>query len=136
MSIHPRFAKAILSGEKKVEFRRRKFGRCVEFILVYATSPIQKVVGFFQIDRVAEASPSELWNEYRDRGYIREEAFLRYYKGRRTGVAIEVGKVTAFDVPIRLTEISEGISVPQSYCYVSRNQFDRAISFLHPSALA
>ena len=39
MSIHPVYANAILTGDKKVEFRKRRLAADVTHVLVYATAP-------------------------------------------------------------------------------------------------
>ena len=45
MSIHPRYAEAILSGQKRVEFRKRRLAPDVTTVLVYATQPVGVLVG-------------------------------------------------------------------------------------------
>jgi predicted transcriptional regulator len=49
LSTKPRFAEAIMGGEKHVEFRRVRCRRDVKVVLVYATSPIQRLLGYFEV---------------------------------------------------------------------------------------
>ncbi|MEJ1229873.1 MAG: ASCH domain-containing protein [Galbitalea sp.] len=82
MAIHPEYADAIIAGDKKVEFRKRPFAQRVDKVLIYATSPVQKVVGEFGIEETVVAHPDELWKTYGDVGQIDQPDFDRYYEGR------------------------------------------------------
>lgn len=127
LSIHPTFADAILEGRKKVEFRRRPFGRPVNYILVYATSPISALVGFFKVSRVVADSPRALWERYSEVGCIEEPRFLQYYEGCESAVAISVKSPVAFEKPIDLAVLGLGVVPPQSYRYITREIFDLAV---------
>jgi predicted transcriptional regulator len=62
LSIRPEFVEKILSGEKLFEYRRRPFTRkCVSRMLIYATSPVCRVVGECQIDGVLSLPKPALW---------------------------------------------------------------------------
>ena len=63
LSIKPEYAKAIMSGKKRVEFRRKIFKRPVNKVYVYSSSPVKKIIGFFIIDSIIEDSPLRLWNK-------------------------------------------------------------------------
>lgn len=53
LSIKPEFANKIFEGSKKFEFRRSIFkNKQVKSIVVYASAPISKVIGEFEIDTV------------------------------------------------------------------------------------
>jgi predicted transcriptional regulator len=64
MSIHPRFAQAILAGTKLVELRRVPFKRPVTHVFIYETGSSGAVVGLFEVKRVVEASPRAVWKTY------------------------------------------------------------------------
>ena len=51
LSIKPEFCNAILQGEKFYEFRKRifKIQDEIDYVFVYSTSPIQKIVAAFRI---------------------------------------------------------------------------------------
>jgi predicted transcriptional regulator len=59
LSIRPEYAEAILNGTKRVEFRRTRFSRDVSFIVIYATQPVGKVVGWFEVDGIETSTPGE-----------------------------------------------------------------------------
>lgn len=127
LSIHPAFADAILEGRKKVEFRRRPFGRPVRYILVYATSPVSALVGFFTVSRVVADSPRALWARYGEVGCIEEPKFLQYYEGCESAIAIYVRSPVAFERPMDLAVLGLGAVPPQSYRYIPREIFDLAV---------
>jgi predicted transcriptional regulator len=125
LSIHPRFVLSILAGRKKVEFRRTGFRRTVEFAVVYATSPISKVVGYLKIGSVIEGTPSSLWRRFGQVGGISRAGFREYYAGRETGIALEISQVRALREAIPLRGINRTGRGPQSFEYLSPKQFER-----------
>ena len=118
MSIHPQHAFAILRGEKTVEFRKRSFRRPVEHVLLYATAPVRRLVGYFTIAEVEEASPTAIWDRHGRRGAISRSCFREYYRGTKTAVAIVVDEPIAFDRPRPLTDLLPGGYTPQSFLYL------------------
>ena len=53
LSIKPEYAEKIFEGTKKYEFRRSVFkNRNVKTVVVYASSPVQKVIGEFDIEHI------------------------------------------------------------------------------------
>ena len=125
LSVTPRFADHILSGNKKVEFRRVKFPSSVKHIVLYATSPIKRVVGFFEVDGIDEGSPHELWQRYHRLGSVEEEFFRTYYEGVSLGYAIQVGQVYALINPISLNDLCGFTAPPQSFRYLEGNTIAR-----------
>jgi len=118
MSLHPEFAHLILKGQKRVEFRKRRFAETVTHVVIYATDPVKQVLGFFEVSRLREDTPDKLWNRYKRRGGIARDAFSAYYKESRTGVAIEVGRVFELPRPLALSEVNK--TAPQSFAYLSQ----------------
>jgi predicted transcriptional regulator len=120
MSIHPHWASAIMEGRKRVEFRRSRFGRPVSHVVVYATSPVRRVVGYFEVSDLVDAAPAELWEMFADVGEIGADAFDGYFDGAESGVAIRVGRVSGLSTPIELEELIPSAVPPQSYRYADR----------------
>ena len=53
LSIKPQYADKILSGDKKFEFRRLLYkSPNVKKIIIYATSPVMRVIGEFDVATV------------------------------------------------------------------------------------
>ena len=76
-SVKPDYADRILSGEKKVEFRRVKCKKDIDTILIYATQPIAKIIGEVSVANVIEDTKEALWNFTSSCAGIEHEDFLR-----------------------------------------------------------
>ncbi|WP_140919455.1 ASCH domain-containing protein [Limnobaculum xujianqingii] len=119
LSIKPEFVDKILNGTKRFEFRKGVFKNDkVKSVVIYATMPVGMVVGEFNIQSIFSGSPSEVWNETSEYAGISKSFFDSYYEGREKAVAIEIGDVTKFDIPLPLDALGENITPPQSYRYL------------------
>ncbi len=118
LPIKPEYADKIFSGEKRYEFRRAIFkNREVTHIVVYASSPISKVVGEFEVVRVIHDDVKALWNRTSSVAGISESEFLGYFYNRGEGYAIQIGKTRKYESSLSLEE-EYGLSPPQSFAYL------------------
>ena len=124
MSIHPKFAQLILSGKKKVEFRKTRFNHQISHVVIYATSPIKKVVGYFEVQNIKVAPPKDLWESYSEVSGIEPKFFQEYYKNTSEGVAIEIGNVYQLKLFLSLNYISKSLIAPQSFIYINKDKFE------------
>jgi predicted transcriptional regulator len=127
MSIHPRYAEAILEGRKHVEFRKRGLAADIGTVLVYATAPVGRLVGTFQLSDTMTASPTQLWQQFAEVGCIEREAFDAYYRGREVGVGLLVASPHKFDSPVRLDELAPSPAPPQSFSYIPDAVLEQAL---------
>ena len=67
MSIHPEYAEALLDGMKTVELRKSGVADDVSHIVIYATAPVRRVLGWVEAVRVEHGSPSAIWRKHRAR---------------------------------------------------------------------
>lgn len=118
MSINPQYADLILAGQKKVEFRKTRFARNVSHVIIYATFPVQLVVGFFEVKGITEATPDEVWHRYHSVGGVDRMFYNAYYQSKQYAIAIEVGSVEVLESPVPLEQL-DILSPPQSYRYVA-----------------
>jgi len=125
MSIHPRFASAIMEGRKDVEFRRRPIPASVAVVVVYATKPIGKIVGWFRTNGVTVAPPAQLWDSFGSRGAIDKVAYDGYFRGSPRGAAIHIDGVRRLYRPKAIRSLGASMTVPQSFNYLPRSAFDR-----------
>ena len=124
ISIHPEYAEKIFAGEKKFEFRRRWTSRSVETLFIYATVPVQRIVGFAKIARVTQGTPTQLWRlTHQVNGGFSKSKLFAYFGSSKTGVAIELSKVTPMPGGIdpRLC-LGRGFRPPQSFRYLSEKE--------------
>jgi predicted transcriptional regulator len=119
LSIRPQFAEAILRGEKKYEFRRSIFSRPVDVVVIYVTTPVQKVVAEFDVISIISESLPNLWRRTKKYAGIDEDIFYGYFEGLDHGHAICIGDVRTYKTPYcpvrRL-----GLKPPQSYAYLDK----------------
>ena len=117
MSIRPVYSAAILSGRKTVELRRRRpsFGAGTR-VLVYSTSPEQRVDGAFDVGGVIAGRPDALWASVGRRACVGRETFDAYFSGCDVAYAIEI------ENPRRLVPTALSIRPPQSYQFLDRDR--------------
>lgn len=125
-SIHPHYARAILDGSKEVEFRRQGLADDVTHVVIYATSPVQRVIGMFEVAGVDRMSPSRAWKRFGQTGGIMKTAFERYYTNADQAFVIRVQNPQTFPVPFLLADLRENLRPPQSYMYLRDDVLDRA----------
>ncbi len=118
LSIKPEFAELIFDGSKKYEFRKAIFKNShVKTVVVYASHPIQLVIGEFDIDKILKDEPERLWKETREYSGISEEFFFDYFAERNIGFAIKVKEARRYKKPLCL-RTNYNITPPQSFCYI------------------
>jgi len=118
LSIKPIYAQAIMSGTKKVEFRKKTFRRQVDKIFVYSSSPEKKIIGFFTIKEIVENSPENLWDEFKEVGGIDKKSFFEYYQNSETGFSIKISEANKFEKGIEPADFFENFCAPQSFLYL------------------
>ena len=124
VSIHPKFAGAIMTGEKQVEFRKTGFTLAATHVVVYASSPVRQVLGYFCVSGIDHGTPQELWSRYRARSGIDHADYMAYYSRSRRAIAILIGAVSCLEEPLELNALEYGLSPPQSFSYVSEQTFE------------
>ncbi len=125
LSIHPQFAARIMSGEKRVEFRKVKFAQEVTHVVVYATSPVKKIIGYFKVKGVDVDKVSKLWSRYSSVGGISKNAFKQYFGDNQKGVAISVGETFVCSKSMALATLSSSTTPPQNFIYLTKPEFER-----------
>jgi predicted transcriptional regulator len=119
LSIKPRFASAIFSGEKQFEFRRAIFkDKNVRKVYVYASKPIGLVIGEFEIEEVITEEPNSLWNITKSASGISKKYFDEYFEGKQIAYAIKVSGVQEYAKPVTLMKLFNINRPPQSFMYV------------------
>ncbi|MCC5916027.1 MAG: hypothetical protein JJU02_01735 [Cryomorphaceae bacterium] len=118
LSIKPIYAKAIMAGVKKVEFRKKIFKKPVDKVFVYSSSPEKKIIGYFTIGEIIEDSPNKLWEKFSEVGGISKKDFFEYYKNVETGFSIGVDTYEEFEEGVDPADFFEKFCAPQSYIYL------------------
>lgn len=119
LSIKPEYAEKILEGTKQFEFRKaipRAEG--IKTVVIYATMPVGKVIGEFDIDGFLAEKPSKLWSITSEFSGISKKYFYEYFRGRETAYAFKVQKVRRYEQPLELNAVLNRAIPPQSFCYL------------------
>lgn len=118
LSIKPEFAEQIFAGTKRYEFRRVVFKReDVEGVLVYASSPVQRVIGEFHIEEIIADDLESVWQRTQKYAGISRDYFMSYFGGRDRAYAIKVSSPKLFQRKHRLSYYHVE-TAPQSFVYV------------------
>lgn len=118
LSIKPEFAFKIFEGKKKFEFRKVIFKNPnVKTVVVYASSPVQRVIGEFEIDDILTSDPKDIWRQTNEYSGISEDFFYEYFSDRKIAHAIKIKNTKKYKLPLHLQE-SYNVVPPQSYVYL------------------
>lgn len=128
LPIFPEYATAIMNGKKKVEFRKINIPNSIKHVVVYSTSPENKVVGTFEVENITKAPPRSLWRRYKDIGCVTKNFLFEYYNKHELGLAIHVGKVKEVSKPLTLSKLKKGLAPPQSFRYLEFDEWEKVKS--------
>ncbi len=118
LSIKPEFAYKIFEGSKKFEFRKTIFkNNDVKSIIVYASSPVQKVIGEFEIGEILKDNLETLWEQTKEYSGITKEYFYEYFSEREHGFAIQIKNKKKYKHP-KCLRTDFNLHPPQSFAYV------------------
>ena len=119
LSIKPEFAHKIFEGSKKFEFRKQVFkDTSVKKVIVYSSSPEQKVIGEFEIEAILSDTPDNIWIQTKLYSGISQEFYDEYFKGRDNAYAIKVASTKKYRKEKSLADYNVQ-SAPQSFAYVN-----------------
>lgn len=118
LSIKPEYAEKIFNGTKKYEFRRAVFkNQDVKTIVVYASSPVQRVIGEFEIEKILNYDLHQLWQKTKEFSGISEDFFYEYFSNKERGYAIKIKETKLYDRSLNLKD-EFNASPPQSFMYL------------------
>lgn len=122
LSLRPRFAEAILTGDKTVELRRTEPKIEVPTrALLYAASPVRSLIGTCIIASVWSANLGDIWRKHRQEVGLPYREFQQYFKGVDKGTALALIQPREFSRWVPLQDLQarrEGFRPPQSFAYV------------------
>jgi len=117
LSIKPEFAFKIFDGTKRFEFRKAIFkDPRVSKIIVYASSPVQQVIGEFEIEEILKFEKNKLWEMTQEESGISEHFFFKYFEEKVEGYAIKIKNTTKYHSPKSLKG-DFNLLPPQSFAY-------------------
>ena len=118
LSIKPEFVEKIFTGEKKFEFRKTMFKRKdVTAVVIYASAPICRVVGEFQIEELLNDDVKTVWERTHKYSGVTEDYYMSYFCGRKIATAIQIGQIRKYSNARLLSDYNIN-QAPQSFCYI------------------
>lgn len=131
ISLEPCFADLILSGEKKVELRRRRMRVAPEtMIWLYAKVPVGAVVGCVLVKSLHAQTPQVIWRRFGSVSGLTRPEFFQYFEGAETAFALELQATIRLSNPVLLEElrrIRRNFQPPQFFTRISAQSAERAI---------
>jgi len=120
ISIKPKYAAHIFTGEKTVELRKRrpKIPSGAR-IWIYATAPIAALKGYANLDRVVTGTPSEIWKEFGSQTAVCKEEFDDYFAECGKAHALVLSEIRILEHPLlleRMEKMVQGFHPPQFFC--------------------
>lgn len=118
LSIKPEFVEKIFDGTKKYEFRKSLFRkRGVTHVIIYASAPIKRVVGEFEIEDILSDDVDKIWERTKKLSGITKAFYASYFHHKAKANAIQIGRVVKYDRPKSLSDFDIQ-HAPQSFRYV------------------
>ena len=124
ISIKPQYALPIIEGAKSHEYRRSLAKRNFGYMAIYASLPIQKIIGLVKINRVIADCPKKLFNIANGKAGIAEDEYNKYFLDKSIGYAFEVGDIHKFDSGLDPKLVWEDFTPPQSFNYIDKDKFE------------
>jgi predicted transcriptional regulator len=119
LSIRPEFVEKIFAGLKRYEFRRVIFkSKSVSKVVVYASHPVQRVVGEFEVGGILALSRSQLWRQTKQYSGIAKTYFDEYFGDKKTAYAIKIKEARRYAKPIAFEYFFPSARPPQSFMYL------------------
>jgi len=124
ISVKPKFAEKIMSGEKTVELRKSAPSNLKKgnVILIYVTSPVKELWGYCQMDSIIKDTPTDLWKKVEKKAGVSETEFFEYFKNYENGYGLVIKNIQNIE-PIELEYLKlsiNGFFPPQTYCYIDK----------------
>lgn len=118
LSIKPEFVDKIFSGDKKYEYRKTIFKRTdINKVVVYATAPVSRIVGEFEIESILFDDVDSLWEETKAHSGIDEQFFYKYFTKKEKGYAIKIKSYEKYQSVRNLGDVYYSVP-PQSFAYL------------------
>lgn len=120
LSIKPIYAEKILNGNKIFELRKAIFKRKdIKKVVIYASSPVSKIIGEFEIDSILHEEISDLWEKTKDKNGVEKVFFYEYFSEREKGYAIKIKNTKRYKKYYDIYE-KYGVKAPQSFSYIDK----------------
>lgn len=94
-----------------------------DIVILYESSPIQRITAYCVIDSVVALSPAEMWSTYSCVLGINKEDYDSYFLSASCAYGLCLKNVVEFSHPIKLNDSLGILRPPQSYRYLEEADF-------------
>src|SRR5574344_2833054 len=123
LPINPEYVDKIIKGEKNFEYRKKIPSETINYVIIYETAPVKKIVGFAKVDYILKERPAKLWEKTMNAGCVKKDFFFSYFQNVDYGYALKFSKV--YQLKRSQTLKSIGINyIPQSFVYYDRDDIN------------
>jgi len=113
MSIHPKYANAIMQGRKTVEIRRRFSPQNIgAHVLIYSTNPDSAVLGSARISNAERLETTMVTSNFLEKTAANKTDLEDYAQGLNYLWAITLEDVQPFDRPYLKSELEKIVGIP------------------------
>ncbi|TVM17415.1 hypothetical protein DPQ33_09600 [Oceanidesulfovibrio indonesiensis] len=121
-SIKPEFVAKIEAGTKKYEYRKILFKNTnVSHVVIYATRPIGRIIGEFEVSKILSDDPQKLWARTKTHSGVSYDFYQQYFSGCDLGFALEINNLRIYKKNIDPFKTLPSFTPPQSFCYVKND---------------
>ncbi len=128
LSIKTEYAQKILSSEKLFEFRGWIWKKDVNYVYIYASGEIKKIVAKFKIDKILEDTPNNIWSIAKDKAGVSKELYYSYVESYNYNkiFAIKIDNLKILDRNKYISLIDLDIkNAPQKFKYLSNSESNK-----------
>lgn len=134
LSIKPKYADLILAGTKTVELRRSWPSNDVGVMVIYSSSPVQRLVGIAMITEVRECDFASLWSIAQAHGGgVTHEELKEYIDDKKHSYGVILGRVSRAEVLVDPKDLFADFTPPQGFLYLSPKDYSRVVTAMFPS---
>lgn len=133
LSIKPKYADLILAGTKTIELRRSWPSSDIGVMILYSSSPVQKLVGLVYIEEVKEADIEGLWKLANEcGGGVTYKELVEYFTGKKKAYGIKLKNAKSAHIAIDPKDIFPDFSPPQSFSYLKPDEYRNVLQKIFP----
>ena len=127
MSIREPYARAIMKGEKKYEYRTRKpaFGPRTR-VMVYVPGRDGGLIGEMVVEKILSGTPESIWRRTAKEAGVDRDTFFAYFAGRTKAFALRILRFVEWEHPVRLDDLRKrmgaGFRPPQFFRWLGADE--------------
>lgn len=108
ISLKPRYAAEMFSGDKTVELRKRRPKVEIGTVVwIYVTTPVSAIRGYATVIHIETGTPALIWKTFGGKTGVSKSEFDQYFSSSRTAHALVLANVMEMKRVLPLNRIRE-----------------------------